>query len=417
MIGRTRLASGLRVVTEALPHLRSVAVGFWVGTGSRDEPAPHAGVSHFLEHLLFKGTAERDAASIAEAVESGGGDMNAFTAQELTTFYLRVPDEGLAEGLEILSDIVWRPALRPEDVESERQVILEELHLRDDEPEDLVQDLFTDAVFPDHPIGREVIGSMDTLTAMTRDEIAAFHHDHYHPSNVVVAVAGNLEHDRVVELVEAGLSGGNGARPAREPYLGEPPPRPVAVLERPTEQAHLVLGMRALRHDDPDRYALMLLNQALGGGMSSRLFQEVRERRGLAYSVYSYRAALADAGLLAVSAGTAPDRVDELLEVLDRELRRVVDDAGVTDRELEAARGHLRGSLALSLESSGARMHRLGRNEVTLGDVPSLDEVVARIDAVTPDDVARVVERVFGTGPRTLAVVGPFPAQRFADRA
>jgi predicted Zn-dependent peptidase len=417
MIGRTRLASGLRVVTEALPHLRSVAVGFWVGTGSRDEPDARAGVSHFLEHLLFKGTAARDAASIAEAVESGGGDMNAFTAQELTTFYLRVPDEGLAEGVEILSDIVWRPALRPDDVESERQVILEELHLRDDEPEDLVQDLFTDAVFPDHPIGREVIGSVDTLTAMTRDEIAAFHHDHYHPSNVVVAAAGNLEHDRVVELVEAGLGELNGTRPARDAYSGEPPPRRIAVLERQTEQAHLVLGMRALRHDDPDRYALMVLNQALGGGMSSRLFQEVRERRGLAYSVYSYRAALADAGLLAVSAGTAPDRVDELLDVLDGELRRVVDDAGVTDRELEAARGHLRGSLALSLESSGARMHRLGRNEVTLGDVPSLDEVVERIDAVSADDVARVVERVLATGPRTLAVVGPFTAQRFADRA
>jgi len=417
MIGRTRLASGLRVVTEALPHLRSVAVGFWVGTGSRDEPAARAGVSHFLEHLLFKGTADRDAASIAEAVESGGGDMNAFTAQELTAFYLRVPDEGLADGVDILSDIVWRPALRPADVESERQVILEELHLRDDEPEDLVQDLFTDAVFPDHPIGREVIGSLGTLTAMTRDEIAAFHQEHYHPSNVVVAAAGNLEHDRVVELVEAGLAAGNGHRPRREPYSGEPPPRPIAVLERPTEQAHLVLGMRALPHQDPDRYALMVLNQALGGGMSSRLFQEVRERRGLAYSVYSYRAALEDAGVLAVSAGTAPERVDELLDVLDVELRRVVDDAGVTDRELEAARGHLRGSLALSLESSGARMHRLGRNEVTLGDVPSLDEVVAHIDAVTRADVARVVDRVLASGPRTLAVVGPFSEQRFGTRA
>ena len=307
MIGRTQLTSGLRVVTEALPHLRSVALGFWVGTGSRDEPAPRAGVSHFLEHLLFKGTDDRDAAAIAEAVESGGGDMNAFTAQEITTFYLRVPDDGLAEGLDILADIVWRPALRPADVESERQVILEELHLRDDEPEDLVQDLFTEAVFPQHPIGREVIGSARTIEAMTRDEIAEFHHAHYHPSNVVVAAAGNLEHDRVVELVEAGLQHANGSRPPREPYSGEPPPRPVAVLERPTEQAHLVLGMRALRHDDPDRYTLMVLNQALGGGMSSRLFQEVRERRGLAYSVYSYRAALQDAGVLAVSAGTAPN--------------------------------------------------------------------------------------------------------------
>jgi predicted Zn-dependent peptidase len=416
MIGRTRLASGLRVVTESLPHLRSAAVGFWVGTGSRDEPAPRAGVSHFLEHLLFKGTADRDAAAIAETVESSGGDMNAFTAQEVTTFFVRVPDERLPLAVDILSDIVWRPALRSADVESERQVILEELHLRDDEPEDLVQDLFTEAVFPQHPIGREVIGSVATIEGMSREDIADFHARHYRPSNVVVAAAGNVEHDRVVELVGASLDPANGSRPPREPYEGEPPPRPLALLERPTEQAHLVLGMRALKNDDPDRYALTVLNQALGGGMSSRLFQEVRERRGLAYSVYSYRAALEETGVLAVSAGTAPERVDELLDVLEAELQRVVVDEGVSARELAAAQGHLRGSLALSLESSGSRMHRIGRSELTLGEVPTLDELVAHVDAVTADDVARVVERVLAGGDRTLAVVGPFTEQRFTGR-
>jgi predicted Zn-dependent peptidase len=417
MIGRTRLASGLRVVTEALPHLRSVAVGFWVGTGSRDEPESCAGVSHFLEHLLFKGTEDRDAATIAEAIESSGGDMNAFTAQEVTTYYVRVPDDRLELAVDILSDIVWRPALRTEDIECERQVILEELRMHDDEPEDLVQDVFTDAVFPEHPIGREVIGSTETIEAMHRPEIGDFHSSHYHPSNVVVAVAGNLEHDRVVELLEAGLDSATGTRPPREGYSGKPPPRPLAVLERPTEQAHVVLGMRALRHDDPDRYALTLLNEVLGGGMSSRLFQEVREKRGLAYSVYSYRAALEETGVLAVSAGTSPERIDELLDVLDTELRRIVDDGGVSDRELESARGHLRGSLALSLESSGARMHRLGRSEITVGEVPTLDELVARVDAVTPADVTRVVERVLAAPDRTLAAVGPFDEKRFAGRA
>ena len=417
MIGRTRLASGLRVVTERLPHLRSAAVGFWVGTGSRDEPAPRAGVSHFLEHLLFKGTEDRDAATIAETVESRGGDMNAFTAQEVTTFYVRVPDLCLPLAMDILSDIVWRPALRPSDIESERHVILEELHLRDDEPEDLVQDLFTGAVFPQHPIGREVIGSVATIEGMSRDDIADFHARHYRPSNVVVAAAGNVEHDEVVTLVEAGLDHANGTRPPREPYAGQPPPRPLALLERPTEQAHLVLGMRALPNDDPDRYALTVLNQALGGGMSSRLFQEVRERRGLAYSVYSYRAALEETGVLAVSAGTAPERVDELLDVLDAELQRVVTDRGVSERELAAARGHLRGSLALSLESSGSRMHRIGRSEITLGEIPTLDELVARIDAVAAHDVARVVERVLAGVDRTLAVVGPFTERRFTERA
>jgi predicted Zn-dependent peptidase len=413
MITRTRLDSGLRVVTETLPQLRSVAIGFWVGTGSRDEPASWAGVSHFLEHLLFKGTERRDAATIAEAIESVGGDMNAFTAQEITTYYVRVPDEQLELAADILSDIVWHPSLRPDEIESERQVILEELHMRDDEPEDLVHDVFNDAVFPDHPIGREVIGSAATIQAMHRDDIAAFHAGHYHPSNVVVAAAGNVDHDHVVDLVARAVDGLDGTRPSRETYSGDPPPRPLAVLERPTEQAHLVLGMRALPHQDPDRFALTVLNQALGGGMSSRLFQEVRERRGLAYSVYSYRSALEETGVLAVSAGTAPERFDELLAVLEDQLARVVADGGVSDRELTSARGHLRGSLALSLESSGSRMHRLGRSELTLGEVPTLDELVARVDAVSAADVERVVDRVLRPGDRTLAIVGPVAPDRF----
>jgi predicted Zn-dependent peptidase len=416
MIRRTRLDSGLRVVTEAMPQLRSVAIGFWVGTGSRDEPSDWAGVSHFLEHLLFKGTERRDAATIAEAIESVGGDMNAFTAQEVTTYYVRVPDERLDLAADILSDIVWHPSLRPDEIESERKVILEELHMRDDEPEDLVHDVFTSAVFPEHPIGREVIGSAETIQGMQRDDIAAFHHRHYHPSNVVVAAAGNLDHEHIVDLVSQAVDGISGNRPPRDRYSGEPPPRPLAVLERPAEQAHLVLGMRALPHQDPDRYALTVLNQALGGGMSSRLFQEVREQRGLAYSVYSYRAALEDTGILAVSAGTAPDRFDELLTVLEDQLDRVVADGGVSDRERRSAQGHLRGSLALSLESSGSRMHRLGRSELTLGEIPSLDELVARIDAVSTADIARVVERVLTPGRRTLAVVGPVAPERFADR-
>jgi predicted Zn-dependent peptidase len=238
MIERTRLESGLRVVTESLPALRSVAIGFWVGTGSRDEPDDLAGASHFLEHLLFKGTARRSAADIAHAVESCGGDMNAFTAHEVTTYYVRVPDERLELALEILSDIVWSPALRTDDVDSERQVILEEIRMRDDAPEDLVHELFGGAIFPDHAIGREVIGSPATIERLGSKEIGAFHAEHYHPSNVVVAAAGNLDHDEVVRLVEQGITHAGGARPAREPWPGGPAPDPVAVLERDTEQAH-----------------------------------------------------------------------------------------------------------------------------------------------------------------------------------
>jgi predicted Zn-dependent peptidase len=339
--------------------------------------------------------------------------MNAFTAHELTTYYVRVPDDRLDLAIEILSDIVWAPALREEDVDSERQVILEEIRMRDDAPEDLVHDVFAEAIFPSHPIGREVIGSRETITAMTSTDIAKFHSQHYHPSNVVVAVAGNLEHARVVELVERGLPATFGERPAREPWPGGPGPKPVAVLPRDTEQAHVVLGMRALRTDDPDRYALGVLNQALGGGMSSRLFQEVREQRGLAYAVYSYRSAYQETGSLAVASSTAPERLGELLDVVHKELQRLVADRGLTDRELEAAKGHLTGSLALSLESSSARMHRLGRSEMTLGEVPSLDELVAEVGRVEPADIARVVERVVATDERTLAAVGPVDEAAF----
>jgi predicted Zn-dependent peptidase len=415
MIRRTRLDSGLRVVTESLPALRSAAIGFWVGTGSRDESDELAGASHFLEHLLFKGTEGRTAAEIAHAVESCGGDMNAFTAHELTTYYVRVPDDRLELALEILSDIVWSPALRADDVDSERQVILEEIRMRDDAPEDLVHDVFAEAIFPAHAIGREVIGSPETIEAMTPSEIGAFHREHYHPSNVVVAAAGNLEHERVVELVERGLPSTMGDRPARDVWPGAPAPKPVAVLRRDTEQAHVVLGMRALCNDEPDRYALGVVNQALGGGMSSRLFQEVREKRGLAYSVYSYRAAYQETGALAVAAGTAPERLDELLEVVDHELRRVVADRGVSERELDAAKGHLTGSLSLSLESSSSRMHRLGRSELTLGEIPSLDDLVSEVTRVGIDDVARVVDRVLATDERTLALVGPIDEAAFGS--
>jgi len=417
----SRLDSGVRVVTEELPALRSAAVGFWVGAGSRDERDAEAGASHFLEHLLFKGTADRSALEIAEAVESVGGDMNAFTAQELTAFYVRVPDDRLELALDILADIVWAPALRGDDIESERQVILEEIRMRDDAPDDLVHDLFASALFPDDPLGREVLGTQTSIEAMTRDDIVRHHRRHYHPANVVIAAAGNLTHDRVVERVAGGVRGaatagdgdgdGHGAStPSRAA------PRRLALLHRPTEQAHIVLGMRSLASGDPDRYALAVLNQALGGGMASRLFQEVRERRGLAYSVYSYRSSFRDTGAFGVYVGTAPERVDETLEVVETELRRVVTDGGITDHELDAAKGHLKGSIALSLESSISRMHRIGSNELTLREVPTLDEVVARVDAVGPVEVGRVVERVVDDADRTLAVVGPFEEADFQAR-
>ena len=411
-VRRTRFDSGLRVVTESLPGLRSVTIGAWVGSGARDEVDAEMGASHFLEHLLFKGTDTRTAREIAEAVESVGGEMNAFTTHEQTVFYVRVPDHYLTLALDILADVVWAPAFRESDVESERQVILEEIGMRDDTPDDLVHDVFNRAMFPAHPLGNEVLGTDNSITGMSRDRIAAYHGAHYHPSNVVLAAAGNLTHEDVVSLVEARFPERGDSRPARNgAALG--PSAPLAVITRPTEQAHVVVGFRAVPALDPDRYALTVVNQALGGGMSSRLFQEIRETRGLAYSVYSYRAAYDDAGFLAVYAGTAPERVQETLDVIDAEVSRLVRE-GLPAEELDAAKGHLTGSLAMSLETSASRMRRLGRSELVEGEIPTLDEVVARVEAVQADDVRRVIDRVFTDAPRTLAVVGPHDSGDFS---
>ncbi len=408
-IRRTRLDSGLRIVTEALPALRSVSVGFWVGVGSRDERDGEFGASHFLEHLLFKGTADRSASQIAHAVESVGGDMNAFTAQEMTAFYVRVPEEQLGLALDILADVIWEPALRVADVDAERNVILEEIRMRDDAPDDLVHDLFAEAMFPGHPLGREVLGTRESIDDMTRESIELFHRRNYGSSSIVVAAAGNLDHDQVIDRISTHDEALRSAPPVDlgRSLEGLGPARERAVLTKPAEQVHVVMGNRGIGRDDPDRYPLTVLNQALGGGMSSRLFQEVRERRGLAYAVYSYRIAYVETGAFGVYVGTAPSRVAETVDVIGDQLDRVIRDGGIGDDEFTAAKGHLKGSMALSLETSNSRMHRLGSSELMLGEALSLDEIVARIDAVTTDDVARVVTRMFSSGPRTLAVVGP----------
>jgi predicted Zn-dependent peptidase len=414
-VRRTRLSSGLRIVTESLPASRSVTVGAWVGSGARDEPPSRSGASHFLEHLLFKGTDRRGAREIAEAVESVGGEMNAFTTHEQTVFYVRMPDSQLDLGIDILADVLWSPAFRADDVETERQVILEEIGMRDDTPDDLVHDLFTRAHFSDHPLGREVLGTEETIEAMPRDGIADYHHAHYEPANVVLAAAGNLAHDHLVAMIESRSPQSMPQRPERE-HAQPAPTGALAVVTRPTEQAHVVLGMRSVAALDPDRDALTVMNHALGGGMASRLFQEIREERGLAYSVYSYRAAFDESGYLAIYAGTAPERIQETLEVIESQLDRLVNE-GLPANELEAAKGHLTGSLAMSLETSASRMRRLGRSELVEGEIPTLDEVVARIEAVTADDVRRVVDRVLRDAPRTLAVVGPHEEGEFSAYA
>ena len=405
--------SGLRVVTEPMADAVSVAIGFWVGIGARDEAGVELGASHFLEHLLFKGTATRSAQDIAEAIEAVGGEMNAFTARDHTAFYVRLLAKDIALGLDVLCDIMWNPAFAPAEVDNEREVILEEILMQGDDPEDLVHELAAAALWPGHPLGREVLGDAPTVRAMPVATIRSFHRRWYRPGSTVVAAAGRVDHDWLVDELGRRLSAAGVEAGGEVPVRAAPtaPARRVSTTTRRTEQAHLVIALPACDRHDPDRHALTVLAHVLGGGTSSRLFQEVRERRGLAYSVYAWRTGFDDAGMVGIYAGTAPGRAEKTARVLLDVLKALAD--GVSARELAVAKGNLIGSLALGLEDSGARMARIGRSLLVHDELPSVEEVVARLDAVDGQDLARVGERLLAA-PRTLAVVGPLKEARVA---
>jgi predicted Zn-dependent peptidase len=403
----TVLPSGIRVVTDPMPAVRSVTLGLWVGIGSRDESPTQLGASHFLEHTLFKGTSRRSARDIAEALDAVGGEMNAFTSKEVTCFYARVLDDDLPLAFDVLADMLVDARNTPEDVESERQVVLSEIDIHLDTPDDLVHSDLSELVLGDHPLALETLGTVGSITGLHRDTI----HDHYlatyRPENLTVAAAGAVDHDTVVRLTEELL--GDLGRPGGAPPLRTRPDRygarELRVRHRPTEQAHLVLGYPGVDQVDDDRWPLRVLNVALGGGMSSRLFQELRETRGLCYSTYSYSSSYRDAGLVGAYVGTAPGKVDETLTVLRGELDRVRTD--LDDAEVARAKGALRGGTVLGLEDTGSRMSRIGKQVATGVPVVTVDDALRRIDAVTLDDVRRVADRVLGQ-PADLAVVGPF---------
>jgi predicted Zn-dependent peptidase len=414
VVRRSVLPGGLRVVTEAVPGVRSVSVGIWVAVGSRDETPSLAGASHYLEHLLFKGTATRSAFEISSVIEAVGGEMNAFTTKEYTCYYARVLDRDLPLAVDVVSDMVIASTVAAADVESERNVVLEEIAMHDDDPGDGVHDVFAGALFGTGPLGRPVLGTEESITAMSRAAVAGYYRRRYRPPVMVVAASGNLVHADVVRLVRAAFADALDADAHPEPAGPRtgPAPRParsaVAVLERPTEQANLVLGCTALALHDERRYALEVLNAALGGGMSSRLFQEIRERRGLAYSVYSFTSAFAETGMFGVAVGCAPKRAREVVELCRSEIAQAVA-GGISEEELERGKGQLRGGLLLGLEDTGSRMTRLGRAELVHGEILGVDEVLARIDAVTLDDIAEVAEAVL-TRPLVLGAVGPLAA-------
>jgi predicted Zn-dependent peptidase len=405
---RTDLPGGLRVLTERMPAVRSVALGFWAGVGSRDENPRLAGASHYLEHLLFKGTRRRSARDIAEAMDAVGGETNAFTSKEYTCFYARTLDRDLPLAVDILVDMLRFSRIATADVDAERTVILEEIGMHNDAPDDIVHDLFAEELFGGHPLGRPVLGTAASITAMRRDAIVRYWRRHYVPGNLVVAAAGSLDHEQVVELVAQAFGDADEGR-ALGPRAQRREPR---LRRKPTEQAHVVLGCRGLSRSDPRRFALGVLNLAFGGGVSSRLFQEVREKRGLVYSIYSYAAQYSETGSFSVYAGTAPKRIHEVLTIVRDELDRIVAD-GLTEQELERGKGHLEGSMVLGMEDTSSRMTRLGKSELTCGEILSVDEVIRRVDAVTDADVRAVAKELLGTGPRALAMIGPFDEDGF----
>lgn len=414
-VRRTVLPGGLRVVTEHVPGVRSASIGVWVGVGSRDEGPTVAGAAHFLEHLLFKATPTRSALDIAQAMDAVGGELNAFTAKEQTCYYAHVLDEDLSLAVDMVSDVVLNGLCRAEDVDVERQVVLEEIAMRDDDPEDLVGDAFLSALFGDHPIGRPVIGSIETIEAMNAAQLRGFHLRRYRPDRMVVAVAGNVEHDHTVELVHRAFANRlePGAEPARR-REGRFRPHSAPELHwshRDSEQAHLAFGVRAFgRHEGERRWPLSVLNTVVGGGLSSRLFQRIREERGLAYSVYSSVDTFADTGAFSVYIGCQPENLGKVAALAHGVLEEVAAN-GITDAECARAKGSLRGGLVLGLEDSASRMNRIGRSELSYGNHRSVSETLTRIDAVTTDEVSAIARTLLAR-PFAASVAGPYRRTR-----
>jgi len=412
-VRRTVLPSGVRVLTEHVPAARSTSVGYWVGVGSRDERPGQFGSTHFLEHLLFKGTGTRSALDIAVSFDAVGGEHNAATAKEYTCYYARVRDVDLPMAVAVIGDMVTSSVLEAEAFDVERSVILEELAMAADDPADLAGEAFFASAYADHPLGRPIGGTPDSIRAVRRDDVVSHYQEHYAPNGIVVTAAGAVDHERFCTLVDAVFASAQPARPnprrTAEPAAAPLAPR-VEVIARPTEQVSVIRGSHGLDLRDERRPVLSVLNAVLGGGMSSRLFQEVRERRGLAYAVSSFAPAYLDNGVFGVYAGCAPDNVVALLGIVDDEFQRMADD-GITPTELARAKGQIEGALTLSLEDSDARMTRLGRSELGVGEFTDLSTALARVDEVTVDAVLDLARDLL-TRPVVTAVVGAVDSSR-----
>ncbi len=399
------LPNGIRVVTERMPHVRSVAVGVWVETGSRHEADDRAGMSHLIEHLVFKGTATRSAEDIARTMDSVGGQMDAFTTKEHTCFYVQVLDEHLPLAVDLLTDILLHPLFDAEELEREKSVVLQEIKMVEDTPDDLIHDLFSAHVWAGHPLGRPILGSREAVSAYGREAVHAHFLEQYVPPKIIIAVAGNVTHDQVVDLF-GGRFNGFGRLPAERP---DPPPvmrAGVNIVHKGLEQVHVVMGFPGLRHGAPERYALFVLNDVIGGSMSSRLFQEVRERQGLVYSIHSGLQAFRDTGTLYVYAATEAANFSKVLKSILKEIRALKKD-GISTDELTRAKEHLKGSLMLSLESTSSRMNRLAKHEMHFGSFLTMDAMLAAIDAVRHEEVQALVSQLLDEERLALTTYGP----------
>jgi predicted Zn-dependent peptidase len=405
MFQKTVLPNGVRVLSESIPYVKSIALGIWIGTGSRYETDYNHGISHFIEHLIFKGTKTRSAKDIAETVDAVGGQLNAFTAKEHTCYYIKVLDTHLDLGMDILSDMLLASKFDPEDINREREVVIEEIHMYEDSPDELVHDIHLDKVWSGHPLGRNILGTTDSVSGLDRDKIKEYYHSHYTADNLVIACAGNLRHETLVELATkyfGHLSGIKNFPPETPPVIT--PTRSIYTKE--TEQVHLCLGTVSVPQNSPDLYTAHILNNILGGGISSRLFQSIREDRGLAYSVYSYQTNYSNAGLFTVYAGTRPSNTSKVIDLVIENIADVKNN-GITAQELSRAKEQLKGALLLGLESSSSRMSRIGKLEISLGKYITMEEVVAKIEQVTLQDLNRMANELFTAENLCLTVLGP----------
>ncbi|PKM85979.1 MAG: peptidase M16 [Firmicutes bacterium HGW-Firmicutes-12] len=403
---KIQLNNGIRIVTEKIPAVRSVAIGIWVGTGSRHEDQNNSGISHFIEHLMFKGTEKRTAADIAESLDSVGGQLNAFTTKEFTCYYAKILDEHLDLAIDVLTDMFFNSKFSDQAIEKERGVVEEEIRMYEDTPDDLIHDLFVKTVWPEHSLGKPILGSIESLEKISRKDVVNYMEKNYLPERIVIAVAGNIEHQDVQNKLKPIFENMNNINTPKKISPPDNTISNVTNIYRKTGQVQICLGTEGIANSDDRLYSLSIINNVMGGGLSSRLVQSIREERGLAYSVFSYHSAFSDTGLFTFYAGTSPKKYDEVIKLLMQEIKRIATQ-GVTEKELNRTKEQIKGNLYLGLESVSSRMSRLGRNEISLNKIIPPEEVATKISAVSQEEIFKTAQYLFGENKFSLSTIGP----------